>query len=468
MTGNNTDQPPTDTGPTPENAFALVGNELRAEIIQVLGDAHAHESSPNGVSFSELRSLTDTDPDPGQLNYHLQQLVGHFVKKRDGGYALRSEGLNLYLALQAGVFDRREERLTVDTGFDCYYCQTPVKATFSRGRATVECLNCEYRYLTKNTTPPLGTFEDDGAVFEQFSKHIHHTVLGYARGICQTCGNALGTEFVPPEEVYDSGLERSKVYVRQSCGHCGDSFFLFVGVALLPDPGLITFCYNHGVDVLSTPYWELEFAATDKHVTVRSTDPWEVALQVRYDGDTLELVVDGDLNVVQRTRFGGTGDEGTSLLSSTQTGVNPPGSRKSVNEVVLPDKEDCLRELRHHRWPDGVACPHCESPDTVKMGVTSKGAQKHRCHNCDSIFNDLTETIFAGHRLSLSEMFHIIREMEEKQTTQIARQLDRSYKSVLGFVHKVQDSRDEDAEFDLFSVCDVNEGYMTANENGIE
>lgn len=47
-------------------------------------------------------------------------------------------------------------------------------------------------------------------------------------------------------------------------------------------------------------------------------------------------------------------------------------------------------------------------------------------------------------------MFHIIREMEEKQTAQITRQLDRSSKSVLDCVHEVQDVLDDDPESDSF------------------
>ncbi|MFH5797758.1 hypothetical protein [Haladaptatus sp. CMAA 1911] len=43
------------------------------------------------------------------------------------------------------------------------------------------------------------------------------------------------------------------------------------------------------------------FAVTDRHLTVRSTDPWEVALRVTLDGDALELVVDEDLRVGERS-----------------------------------------------------------------------------------------------------------------------------------------------------------------------
>ena len=143
-------------------------------------------------------------------------------------------------------------------------------------------------------------------------------------------------------------------------------------------------------------------------------------------------------------------------------------SRESVNEVFLPDKEDCLEYLRDHRWPDGVTCPHSRSADTIKKGTTRKGVQRYRCHNCDSIFNGLTATVFAEHQLSIPEMFHIIRGMEEHTTNEIFQELDRTYKTVLDFVHEVQDALEKDLEFDLSGVCEADEVYVVAGEKGIK
>lgn len=83
-----------------------------------------------------------------------------------------------------------------------------------------------------------------------------------------------------------------------------------------------------------------------------------------------------------------------------------------------------MEYLRDQRWPDEVTYPHCESADTIKKGKSRKDVQHYRCHNCDSIFNDLTGTISSEHQLSLPEMFHIIRRMEEEKTAQIAQELD--------------------------------------------
>jgi len=143
-------------------------------------------------------------------------------------------------------------------------------------------------------------------------------------------------------------------------------------------------------------------------------------------------------------------------------------SRESINEVFLPDKEDCLEYLRDQRWPDGVTCPHCESADTIKKGTTRKGAQRYRCQDCESIFNDLTGTVFAEHQLTIPEMFHIIQRMEEHTTNKIFEELDRTYKTVLDFVHEVQDALADDPEFDLSGVCEADEVYVVAGEKGLE
>ena len=85
----------------PADAFALVGNETRAEILRVLG-----EEPWAGLSFSELRSRVDPDLDSGQFNYHLQQLVGQFVRHTDDGYEMRPAGVTLYRTIRAGIFSR--------------------------------------------------------------------------------------------------------------------------------------------------------------------------------------------------------------------------------------------------------------------------------------------------------------------------------------------------------------------------
>lgn len=460
MPGKDTDQPLTDVKKTPEDAFALVGNKIRAEIIQVL-------EGEGELSFSELRSRMAANVDPSQLHYHLQQLVDHFVTKTDDGYRLSAVGRRLCQTLRAGTFDRQEEHLVVDANFDCYYCLAGVKAIFDSGHAKIECPGCEDLYLHDYYDLSLEAFEDEEEAFSHFSKYVVLKILFLARQVCPTCANPLRSEFhstrwpdgvtcphcdstdtteegTTSEDAHryrchtcDSAFHcgPNKVWVCQTCDSCDGRWWLSVGKMLLSDPVLISFCYDHGVDIRSTPFWELEFAMTDEHVTVHSTDPWEVGLEVTFDDDTLELVVDGDLNVIERN-----------YLDTTD-----------VDKIILPDKDDCYQALRRHRWPEGVKCPDCSSRNITKMGTTSNDVQRYRCHNCGITFNDLTDTVFADHQLTLPEMFHIIREMDETEMTKIAQHLDRSYPAIVDFVHQVQDAADEESDSNLSAVYDADE-----------
>lgn len=458
MARDDRDEPPADEAAAPENPFALVGNEIRAEMLRVIADA-------GELSFSELRSRTDPDLDSARTNYHLQQLVGPLVKKTDGGYQLHAAGYRVNRALQAVTFPRGDRR-SVDADFDCHHCQTRVVACFDSGFVTVQCPGCDYEYFADIVEPPLETFVNDRAAFEHVSAYTQHKILAYARSICPLCGNAVETTMLPPDNLPRPKAQHRDVAVYRSCEHCDTEAELTVGMALLTDLGIQTFCAEHGVDVLSTPAWELEFAATDSHLTVRSTDPWEVALRVQFGGDTLEVVVDGESTIVERNRVGVADDGSRSVVSDIQGGGLTAGSNEGVDETDLPANAACLESLRRQRWPDGVTCPHCSGTDTIKEGTTGKDAQRYRCQRCDSIFNDLTGTVFAERGLTLPEMFYIIRAMEDNQTTEIARQVDRSYKSVLDFVHEVQNATGGDIGVALSADSGADDTFASAGENG--
>ena len=69
----------------------------------------------------------------------------------------------------------------------------------------------------------------------------------------------------------------------------------------------------------------------------------------------------------------------------------------------LIDDAKCFETVRTLRWPDGVACPHCDSFDITKQGRddTQPERQRYLCQSCERRFDDLTDTIFAGHHQPL-------------------------------------------------------------------
>src|SRR4029450_8947590 len=74
-----------------------------------------------------------------------------------------------------------------------------------------------------------------------------------------------------------------------------------------------------------------------------------------------------------------------------------------VNIMNPIDEAQCYQTVRELRWPDGIACPSCQSKHVIKRGfdATHPARQRYECHDFDQRFDDLTDTIFAGHHQPL-------------------------------------------------------------------
>ena len=74
-----------------------------------------------------------------------------------------------------------------------------------------------------------------------------------------------------------------------------------------------------------------------------------------------------------------------------------------VNIKNLVDDVQCYQTVRELRWPDGVECPSCQSKQVIKRGFddTEPARQRYACTACHTRFDDLTDTIFAGHHQPL-------------------------------------------------------------------
>jgi transposase-like protein len=69
----------------------------------------------------------------------------------------------------------------------------------------------------------------------------------------------------------------------------------------------------------------------------------------------------------------------------------------------LIDDAKCYQMVRDLRWPDGTRCPHCQSEQVVKNGHDTHEVERQRylCRECGRSFDDLTNTVFAGHHQPL-------------------------------------------------------------------
>ena len=74
-----------------------------------------------------------------------------------------------------------------------------------------------------------------------------------------------------------------------------------------------------------------------------------------------------------------------------------------INLLDLIDPKKCFTLIRQLRWPETIICPKCGSHHVVKRGFddTQSARQRYQCKDCQARFDDLTDTIFAGHHQPL-------------------------------------------------------------------
>jgi transposase-like protein len=75
----------------------------------------------------------------------------------------------------------------------------------------------------------------------------------------------------------------------------------------------------------------------------------------------------------------------------------------NLNLTRLLDDAKCYETVRQLRWKSGVCCPKCRSTQVIKRGKddTQPHRQRYQCRECGAHFDDLTDTIFAGHHQPL-------------------------------------------------------------------
>jgi len=74
-----------------------------------------------------------------------------------------------------------------------------------------------------------------------------------------------------------------------------------------------------------------------------------------------------------------------------------------INIQNLIDDAKCFETVRQMRWSNGIECSHCNSKEIIRRGFdeSQPDRQRYHCKMCDRDFDDLTNTIFAGHHQPL-------------------------------------------------------------------
>ncbi len=283
---------------TPEEAFALLGDDTRVAILLALAD----DDGP--VAFSDLRDRVGVR-DSGQFNYHLRKLADHFVRKTESGYELTLAGDRIVGALHAGTY-------TADVAFDpieiegiCPNCGgSPLVADYEDEHVTVRCPGCE-SWHNSFTFPP-GTVDqfDREELPAAFDRWLYSTFQRMDAGFCANCGGRMPGRL---RRTGDDGDRPESAFVEWRCEQCGDWARASPGLPLYYHPASVSFLYDHGIDVTTTPTWEVAARQDDQRAEIVSGEPLRVEVSFTMDGETLVATVDENADVAAVERRDATG-----------------------------------------------------------------------------------------------------------------------------------------------------------------
>jgi predicted RNA-binding Zn-ribbon protein involved in translation (DUF1610 family) len=287
---------PVETG-EPEEAFAALSDETRVDILRALWEVEDRQAT-----FSELREAVGV-ADSGQFNYHLDKLVGRFVRKTDDGYELTLAGLHVNGAIRAGAYTMAGTIEPVEIDQPCPSCGGTRTFRYEDETARIACVDCAF---TLSSPIPPGVFADyDRETAPAVASRYFRTIVGQvSNGFCWYCDGpveltvrslAASTEADVPEELTDLP------FAHFECERCGAEITGDLGSTLVDHPAVGGFYFDHGVDVRDRPFHTFNALDPDRS-EIRQRDPFRASVTFSVDGDSLTLVVDEDCDVVDVER----------------------------------------------------------------------------------------------------------------------------------------------------------------------
>jgi hypothetical protein len=276
-------------------AFDLLSNEVRLDILRALGGAMASDDAP--LAFSDLQRRVGVE-DNGRFNYHLTKLTGHLVAKREDGYELKPPGNNIYQAIVSGAYtdDGGTDPVPVD-GECCPYCGADAAAWYEDSHFHLGCSECENLVIRYPLPPASFDHDRPESLLRAGGAYILRDQASMRQGLCPYCAGDVESQLTGE----GGGLEEfnERVYssvARFVCRRCSWSMHCGVPFAMNIEPAVVSFFHDHDIAIFERHPWSIYQYAEDR---VLSRDPWRVEVTCRIDGDRLRLIVDGDVNVIE-------------------------------------------------------------------------------------------------------------------------------------------------------------------------
>lgn len=303
---------------SPGEAFTVLGDETRLQILQTLGEADGP------LLFSELFDRLDYR-DSSNFSYHLEKLVGQFVRKTDDRYALRQAGRRIVEAVLSGAVtdDAVVEPTQVDK--QCPFCSAPIEVGFQQERVEMYCTECpglvehagsEGRYFTEYGSlghmllPPASVKgRSPTEILEAAWTWKHVDLLADSTDVCSRCSATLRHSVSVCEAHGTSGEicdQCGRRYAVKFDAHCPNCHYDVQGIAptrLMATTRLLSFITEKGINPIAPDRFDRALGVLANYEEeVLSTDPFEAAFTFTADGEALTLTVGDDLSVIDVTR----------------------------------------------------------------------------------------------------------------------------------------------------------------------
>lgn len=299
---------------SPEEAFDVVGDETRLQILEALADAD------EPLAYTELFDRIEYE-DTSNFTYHLEKLIGHFVRKTDNGYTPRLAGRRIVEAIFSGIVTDAPvvERTDVDMG--CMYCGGQTEMAYYDEVAMIYCRECEGRIGKRGPVgqwpisdsdivgyvgiPPAGVY--DRTPTEILNAAGIWTLAGVqsiVRGVCPRCSATIdrSARVCENHDTADNFCSRCNhqfgVSVDVRCTNCPFKTISPYPTHALGTIDLLSFMTEHNIDPFASDSFHLR-ECTEERLSI---DPLRVQYTFTADGDFLTLTVDEELTVVDVVR----------------------------------------------------------------------------------------------------------------------------------------------------------------------
>lgn len=309
-------------GPYATEAFALLANETRLAILLALWESYNPDADDNAVSFSDLYEQIDYN-NPGNFSYHLDQLDGQFIRKRDegDGYELRNTGLEIVKTVIAGAGVQDRDLESTEINRECPSCQSSTAVSYEDGVIYQTCTECDGTttdrslpegYLNSMRFHPAGLIgRSPGELIAAAEVAAYRHMWTMFEGLCSACSGSVDASLECCTDHESSGrcanCGRTQAHwARFQCRVCKDHHVTTPAVLSVFHPAVVGFLYDHGIPIR----WHTdEFQDLSRHseqepeydMTLLSESPPEVVVSISIAGEALHLTFDETVTVTDVT-----------------------------------------------------------------------------------------------------------------------------------------------------------------------